>query len=315
MIEVQELTKAYGSRLAVDHLSFTIEPRRVYGFLGANGAGKSTTMNMLTGCLAPTSGDIRLDGVSIFDDPDAFRRRIGYLPELPPAYPEMTPGEYLRFVAALKGVPKKQQSEAVDRALEATQITSVRDRLIANLSKGYRQRVGISQAVLGEPEIVILDEPTVGLDPTQIIQIRELIARLGKEHTVILSSHILAEIQAVATDVLMIAHGKRVAEGSLRELEAQYAGRGALTLCARCTQEKAAETLAPFFGELTAISYRSVDAEHTLVQAECPSQTELPEKIFSAFASASVPLSRLSVAEQSLETLFLRLAAQEEAQT
>ncbi len=164
MLEARELTKKYGSRTVVDHLSFTIRERQICGFLGVNGAGKSTTMNMLTGCLAPTSGDVLLDGVSILDGGSAVRQKIGYLPEIPPVYPEMTPREYLSFVAALKAVPKKQIPQAVDRALEATQITAVRDRLIGNLSKGYRQRVGISQAVLAEPELVILDEPTVGLD-------------------------------------------------------------------------------------------------------------------------------------------------------
>lgn len=238
MLEARELTKKYGSRTVVDHLSFTIRERQICGFLGVNGAGKSTTMNMLTGCLAPTSGDVLLDGVSILDGGSAVRQKIGYLPEIPPVYPEMTPREYLSFVAALKAVPKKQIPQAVDRALEATQITAVRDRLIGNLSKGYRQRVGISQAVLAEPELVILDEPTVGLDPEQLLQIRQLITELGKTHTVILSSHILSEIQAVCTELLVIVQGRRAACGGLRELERSYSGRARLELCARCGRQR-----------------------------------------------------------------------------
>lgn len=310
MIEVNELTKVYGTRTAVDHISFRIEDCRVYGFLGPNGAGKSTTMNMLTGCLAPTSGDIRLNGVSLYDDPEAFRRKIGYLPELPPVYPEMTPLEYLRFVAALKGVAKQKIAEAVERALAATQITDVKDRLIGNLSKGYRQRVGISQAVLGEPEIIILDEPTVGLDPAQIIQIRELIAQLGKAHTVILSSHILGEIQAVATDLLLLSHGKLVAGGSMQELEEKHAGRGQLSLRARCTQDKAQQILSPFLPLLSELHISADGAQHTKVQGQCPADAALSEQLFCAFSEANVPLSELRVQEQSLETLFLRLTAQ-----
>ena len=307
MIEVQELTKAYGGRIAVDHLSFTIQDRRIYGFLGPNGAGKSTTMNMLTGCLAPTSGDIRLNGVSIFDDPAAFRRHIGYLPEIPPVYPEMTPQEYLRFVAALKGVPARKTAEAVDCAMEATRITDVRNRLIGNLSKGYRQRVGISQAILGEPDIVILDEPTVGLDPAQILLIRQLIASLAQRHTVILSSHILSEIQAVCTDVLMIAHGTLRAGGELHALETQYAASARLELCAKCAPAQAERLLRPFEAQLKELQCLPDGETHTRVTAQCAAQTELPEELFRAFAAAGIALRHLALTPQSLETLFLRL--------
>ena len=310
MLEARELTKKYGARTAVDHLSFTIEERQICGFLGVNGAGKSTMMNMLTGCLAPTSGDVLLDGVSILDGGSAVRQKIGYLPEIPPVYPEMTPQEYLSFVAALKGVPKKQIPQAVDHALEATQITAVRDRLIGNLSKGYRQRVGISQAVLAEPAIVILDEPTVGLDPEQILQIRHLITELGKTCTVILSSHILSEIQAVCTDLLVIAQGRLAACGALRELERSYTGQARLELCARCSKQQAEQLLQPFVPQLTGIDISQVDDQHILVQADCAAGAELAEALSAAFVTAGVRLQRLAVTEDTLENLFLKLTAQ-----
>lgn len=310
MLEARELTKKYGSRTVVDHLSFTIGERQICGFLGVNGTGKSTTTNMLTGCLAPTSGDVLLDGVSILDGGSAVRQKIGYLPEIPPVYPEMTPQEYLSFVAALKGVPKKQIPQAVDHALEATQITAVRNRLIGNLSKGYRQRVGISQALLAEPAIVILDEPTVGLDPEQILQIRHLITELGKTCTVILSSHILSEIQAVCTDLLVIAQGRLAACGALRELERSYTGRARLELCARCSKQQAEQLLQPFVPQLTGADISQVDDQHILVQADCAAGAELAEALSVAFVTSGVRLQRLTVTEDTLENLFLKLTAQ-----
>ena len=206
MIKVANLTKKYGPNTAVDNLSFTIEDGRIYGFLGPNGAGKSTTMNMITGCLSPTSGEITVEGT------------IGYLPEIPPVYTEMTPKEYLEFVAGMKGISKDQIVEEVNNALAATNIDNVKDRLISNLSKGYRQRVGISQALIGNPDIIILDEPTVGLDPRQMVEIRQLIKRLGKNHTVVLSTHILSEVAAVCSDIIMISEGKLVACDTTRQL-------------------------------------------------------------------------------------------------
>lgn len=199
MIEVRELTKKYGPNTAVDKLSFKIKDGHIYGFLGPNGAGKSTTMNMITGCLAPSEGEIIVDGT------------IGYLPEIPPVYTEMTPKEYLEFVARMKDISASEISTAVESALKATDIFPVKDKLIGHLSKGYRQRVGISQAILGNPDIIILDEPTVGLDPKQMKEIRQLIKNLGKNHTVVLSTHILSEVAAVCTDIIMIANGKLVA--------------------------------------------------------------------------------------------------------
>ena len=218
MIEVRNLTKKYGQNTAVDSLSFSIENGRIYGFLGPNGAGKSTTMNMITGCLAPTSGEIIVDGT------------IGYLPEIPPLYMEMTPLEYLTYVARMKRISAGDISGAVNHALQATNIENVRNRLISNLSKGYRQRVGISQAILGDPDIIILDEPTVGLDPVQMVDIRKLILELGKQHTVILSTHILSEVAAVCSDIIMISAGKLVACDTTDHLLAQARSENVLDL-------------------------------------------------------------------------------------
>ncbi len=223
MIEVKNLCKDYGARRAVSDLSFTIEPGHVYGFLGPNGAGKSTTMNILTGCLAATSGHVSIDGFDIFEDAKEAKSRIGYLPEQPPLYLDMTVIEYLKFVAAAKNVAKEKREEHLAAIIALTQLADVSGRLIKHLSKGYMQRVGLAQALAGDPEIIILDEPTVGLDPRQIIEIRQLIKELGKEHTVILSSHILSEVRSVCDRLLVIAKGKLVADDTPEALEEKYA--------------------------------------------------------------------------------------------
>lgn len=220
MIEVSHLTKKYGGHLAVDDVSFTVEDGQIYGLLGPNGAGKSTIMNILTGYLSATSGQVTVAGHPLPEEADEAKACVGYLPEQPPLYPEMTVGEYLNFVAELKKVPRAQRKEQVLRAARRTGLEKVMPRLIRSLSKGYKQRVGIAQALLGSPKIIILDEPTVGLDPAQVIEMRKLIRELGKAHTVILSSHILSEVQAVCQQVLILSKGKLAASGTLQELTA-----------------------------------------------------------------------------------------------
>lgn len=220
MIEVSHLTKKYGGHLAVDDVSFTVEDGQIYGLLGPNGAGKSTIMNILTGYLSATSGQVTVAGHPLPEEADEAKACVGYLPEQPPLYPEMTVGEYLNFVAELKKVPRAQRKEQVHRAARRTGLEKVLPRLIRSLSKGYKQRVGIAQALLGSPKIIILDEPTVGLDPAQVIEMRKLIRELGKAHTVILSSHILSEVQAVCQQVLILSKGKLAASGTLQELTA-----------------------------------------------------------------------------------------------
>ena len=220
MIEVSHLTKKYGSRLAVDDVSFTVEDGQIYGLLGPNGAGKSTIMNILTGYLSATSGQVTVAGHPLPEEADAAKACVGYLPEQPPLYPEMTVQEYLDFAAELKGVKKAERKEQVLKAARRTGLEAVLPRLIRSLSKGYRQRVGIAQVLLGSPKLIILDEPTVGLDPAQVIEIRKLIRELGRAHTVILSSHILSEVQAVCQKVLVLSKGKLAASGTLEELTA-----------------------------------------------------------------------------------------------
>lgn len=238
MIEVENLVKRYGGHLAVDHLSFTVEKGCVCGFLGPNGAGKSTTMNMMTGYLAPTEGEVRVDGHSVTQDPAEAKACIGYLPEQPPLYVDMTVREYLEFAAGLKRIPRGERAAQLDRILEMTRTADVSGRLIRNLSKGYRQRVGLAQALIGFPHILILDEPTVGLDPKQILEIRALIRELAQERTVILSSHILSEVQEVCDHIFIIHHGRLVAQGTPAQLEWELAGTPAITLLLKAAPEE-----------------------------------------------------------------------------
>ena len=234
MIEVTHLTKRYGKHTAVDDISFTVEDGCIYGLLGPNGAGKSTTMNILTGYLSASDGTVKIDGHDIVEDAAAAKACIGYLPEQPPLYQDMTVTEYLLFVAELKGVRKKAERRAgVEKVCARTGLQGMEARLIRNLSKGYRQRVGIAAALLGSPKIIILDEPTVGLDPAQMIEIRSLIHDLGKTHTVILSSHILSEVQTVCDRVLIIAQGKLIAQGTPEELAGKLAAKGSISATAQ----------------------------------------------------------------------------------
>ena len=308
MIEVRDLVKRYGRHTAVDHLSFTVEQGQVYGFLGPNGAGKSTTMNIMTGYLGPTEGEVLVDGHSMTDEPEKARRHIGYLPEQPPLYVDMTVREYLLFAAELKKVPAKTRGGEVKRVMARTMLTDVAGRLIRNLSKGYKQRVGIAQALLGNPEIVILDEPTVGLDPKQIIEIRTLIRDLAKEHTVILSSHILAEVQAVCDRILIIHHGKMVASGTPEELERQLAGTTALEVTLKADEPTGRNLLRRVPGA-GAVSYRPGAAEGESTFRVESRQGDLREKIFQACAAEGVALLGLRSAGMTLEDVFLKLTA------
>ena len=307
MIEVKHLTKKYGSNVAVNDVSFTVESGKVYGFLGPNGAGKSTTMNIICGCLAATSGQILIDGVDIYEEPLAARRKIGYLPEIPPLYKDMTPNEYLRFVAGAKKV--KNVDREIKRVCELTAISDVGNRLIRNLSKGYRQRVGIAQALLGDPEIIVLDEPTVGLDPVQIVEIRSLIRSLGESHTVILSSHILSEISATCDHVIVIAHGNIVANDTLENLDRVLGEREVLTVESRADADRLKKCLAGVEGieEIAA----TVTPIGTKLDIEVAEGCDIRESVFSAFASAGVPIVSLSSNSMNLEQIFMKLINEE----
>ena len=307
MIEVSHLTKRYGKRLAVDDLNFTVEKGAVYGFLGPNGAGKSTTMNILTGCLAATEGQVTIDGYDIFDQSAQAKRRVGYLPEQPPLYTSMTVREYLAFVARAKGVKYAQLEEQLNRAIEVTGIGDVADRLIRNLSKGYRQRVGIAQAIIGDPEVVILDEPTVGLDPLQIIEIRDLIRSLGKEHTVILSSHILSEVQAVCDRVLVIHRGRLVAAGTPAELEARFAGKVTYRLTVKASPMEAREALEAVEGVLEVETAPGEDGRCDVTVTAGDTGPGMDERISFAMSDRRIPVLRLEREQTSLEDVFLAL--------
>ena len=312
MIEVSHLTKRYGEHTAVSDLSFTIEKGQIYGFLGPNGAGKSTTMNIMTGCLAATAGEVKIDGYDIFEQPMQAKRRIGYLPEQPPLYPDRTPREYLEFVAEAKGVPKTERSAQIRRVMELTQITDVAGRLCKNLSKGYRQRVGIAQALLGEPEIIILDEPTVGLDPRQIIEIRDLIRSLGEKHTVILSSHILSEVQAVCGTILIIHKGKLVACDTPENLEKLFAGTATLELVAEAGEEEAGRLVSALSG-VTHMDVQSVGEKRCKItlQTDPSAGEDLCRALFFAFAGAGKAILRMDMAKASLEDIFIELTGGE----
>ena len=306
MIEVKHLTKIYGDHTAVDDLSFTIESGHIYGLLGPNGAGKSTTMNIVTGCLAATGGTVRICGHDIYEEPIAAKRCIGYLPEIPPLYTDMTPFEFLTFVAEAKGVGYEEAGRQVREVMELTQIEDMKDRLIKNLSKGYRQRVGIAQAMLGNPEIIILDEPTVGLDPKQIIEIRDLIRMLGQSKTVILSSHILAEISAVCDRVLIISHGKLVADDTIEHLEQNVTSANRLRLSVRGNAENISEILSGIEGILDCKQLSEEDGIIDL-QLTVTKERDLRDDIFFAMAERRIPVLTMEEEELDLEDIFLSL--------
>ena len=307
MIEVSNLVKKYGDHTAVDHLSFQIEKGKIYGFLGPNGAGKSTTMNMITGYIASTEGKVMIDGHDILEEPEAAKKCIGYLPEMPPLYFDMTVLEYMKFAADLKKIPRNQKDKQIKEVMDMVKITDMKDRLIKNLSKGYRQRVGLAQAILGYPEVIILDEPTVGLDPKQIIEIRDLIKSLKQKHTVILSSHILSEVRAVCDYVLIISHGKLVASDTPDNLERLAAGSNSLLMKVKGEKDtirKDLETIEGVTG--VEMSYDS-DEELWKTKLSVQENVDIREKVFYAMAKANCPIYEMQVKRVSLEDVFLEL--------
>ena len=306
MIEVKNLTKCYGKHLAVDNLSFTVEKGQIYGFLGPNGAGKSTTMNIMTGYLGATKGEVLIDGHDILKEPEEAKRCIGYLPEQPPLYLEMTVMEYLRFAAELKKIPKEDMEIQIEKAMRLTRLSDVRGRLISNLSKGYKQRVGLAQAILGFPEIIILDEPTVGLDPKQIIEIRELIRKLAKEHTVILSSHILAEIREVCDYILIIARGKLVASDTPENLENSMSGTGHIEIEVR-REQKEVERVLDRIDQVKRVEYTLLEDGTVRAQIEAKGSGDIRERIFHAFADQKMPLLTMKLNKSTQEEIFLEL--------
>ena len=314
MIEISNLVKKYGDHVAVDNLSLTIEPGKIYGLLGPNGAGKSTTMNILTGYIGATSGTVKINGYDILNQPEEAKKCVGYLPELPPLYMDMTVAEYLKFVAELKKIEKKKRKEMINDAMEMTGVSDVSERLIKNLSKGYRQRVGFAQAVLGYPQIIILDEPTVGLDPKQIIEIRELIKKLGEIHTVILSSHILTEISAVCDHVFIISKGKLVASDATENLINLMSTEQNIDIIAKC-DEAVARQVIENVSDVKEVKFEQPEEDDTVkfvvrAQKGC----DIREVLFKAFCDRNITLLEMHSAVKSLEDVFLELTGEGETE-
>lgn len=309
MIEIEHLTKRYGEHLAVSDLSFTVDSGQIYGFLGPNGAGKSTTMNIMAGCLSATEGCVRIGGHDIFEEPDKAKKLIGYLPEQPPLYMNETPEEYLRFVGEAKGLRGSGLDRQIDEVIRQTGIDAVARRRISALSKGYKQRVGIAQALLGRPEVIILDEPTVGLDPIQIIEIRDLIKDLGRTHTVIFSSHILSEVQTICDQMIMIAGGKLVAFDTPENLEKNLLAPNEVTL----TTDVGAEEVRTLLDGIDRITELKLEETETglvtaSIQTDLRDVYDLSRSVFAAFAAGGRVLLELTVKKANLEDIFLELA-------
>ena len=309
MIEIRHLTKKYGSHVAVNDLNLTVEKGKIYGFLGPNGAGKSTTMNMITGYLAPTEGEVIINGHDILKEPEEAKKCIGYLPELPPVYPDMTVGEYLSFVAELKGIKKTERKENITDVMKLVKITDREKQLIKNLSKGYKQRVGLAQALLGMPEVIILDEPTVGLDPKQIIEIRDLIRGLGKNHTIILSSHILTEISAVCDHIFVISKGKLVASDTTEGLERKFSSGNQMEVTVKGSEEKAKEIAKKIKGVESVRVLERKEAGTCTLQIKTRKK-DVREDLFYALAEAKIPIYGLNSGVKSLEEIFLTLTGE-----
>ena len=307
MIEVSNLVKRYGDHTAVDHLSFQIEKGKIYGFLGPNGAGKSTTMNMITGYIASTEGTVTIDGHDILEEPEKAKKCIGYLPEQPPLYFDMTVLEYMKFAADLKKIPKDKKKAMIEEVMDMVKITDMKNRLIKNLSKGYRQRVGLAQAILGYPEVIILDEPTVGLDPKQIIEIRDLIKSLKKKHTVILSSHILSEVSAVCDYVLIISHGKLVASDTPDNLGKLAAGSNNLNLLVKGEKSRIRQLLEEISGVKEISIVKKSDQEGWNVTVSTEENTDIREEVFFKMAENRYPILEMQSQKISLEEIFLEL--------
>ncbi len=319
MIEVKNLVKDYGGHLAVDHLSFTIEDGQIYGFLGPNGAGKSTTMNIMTGYIGATEGDVLINGHNILEEPEEAKKCIGYLPELPPLYVDMTVKEQLFFAAELKKIPKREREQAVLEVMELAKLSDVKGRLIRNLSKGYRQRVGLAQAVLGFPPVIVLDEPTVGLDPKQIIEIRDTIRELGKNHTVILSSHILSEVSAVCDHILIIDRGRLIASDTPENLERQMAGACGMELLIKAPKEEILSILKSIPQAADAAVKESGEegikkVSFNISGAKEEDGEDIRETIFFDFADKRLPILSMHSQKASLEEVFLELTSEAETE-
>ncbi len=314
MVEVKNLVKRYGDKLAVNNVSFSVAEGEILGFLGPNGAGKSTTMNIITGYLSSTSGTVTIDGCEILDDPKGAKSKIGYLPELPPLYQDMTVKRYLEFVYDLKKVTLPK-AEHLAEICKVTKITDVYGRVIKNLSKGYRQRVGLAQALIGNPPVIILDEPTVGLDPKQIIEMRNLIRGLGKRHTVILSSHVLSEIQAVCDRIVVINNGMLVADESTNEITTNLTGAKRIQLHIEGSESVILPALRDIQGVSRVRKVMTTTEGFGEYLVESKPDNDIRRGVFNAMAKINCPIVMMRNAEMSLEDAFLRITSNSEGTT
>lgn len=301
MIEVRDLSKVYGDRTAIDRLNFSVAKGEVVGFLGPNGAGKSTTMKIITGYMAPTSGSVKVADYDVFEFPLEVKRRIGYLPETPPVYGDMYVKDYLRYVAKLRGVPSAQLNEMIDKALEKTNLEDVRNRLIQNLSKGFRQRVGLAQALVSDPEILILDEPTVGLDPKQVAEMRRLIHSLKGQHTIVLSTHILPEVQANCERIIIINRGRIVAEDSLAGLSQRMSGGQKLVIRVKRPSASLEKALKAVQG------VAEVRVEGANIKLDVDGRDETTEEVANRLVAEGVGLLEMKTMNMDLEDIFIQL--------
>ena len=312
MIKVSHLTKNYGNHVAVDDISLDIKPGKIYGFLGPNGAGKSTTMNIITGYLAPTSGEVLIDGHDIYKEPEEAKACIGYLPEIPPLYVDMKVSEYLKFVCELKKVKKEDRDKEVEHVMNLTKVSDVSDRIINNLSKGYRQRVGMAQALIGSPKVIILDEPTVGLDPNQIKEVRDLIKSLAGDHTVILSSHILSEISETCSHVFIIDKGKIIANNAIETLSNYFNSKQVLEIVAKGDMDKCKEIIEAI-EDIESVSVEKGTEEGTVnITVTATYSKDVREDVSLALSSEKISIFEMKEDTKSLEDVFLELTAKEE---
>lgn len=312
VVEVKNLTKRYGKHTAVEGLSFTVEKGQIYGFLGPNGAGKSTTMNMMTGYLAPSDGEVLVNGHDMMREPEEAKQCIGYLPEVPPVYPDMTVSEYLKFAAELKHIPKAERKQKILEVMELTKVTEVSERLIKNLSKGYRQRVGLAQAILGEPDVIILDEPMVGLDPRQIIEMRDLIKELGRKHTVILSSHILSEVSAVCDHIMIISGGKLIASDTADGLQGRIRNSFVLEASVKASMQEVQAVLDTIEAVAEVEEKPSHMADCVTVLIHTKDNADIREELSMKLYEKKLPIMGMNLQEHSLEDIFLELTEKPE---
>ena len=314
VIEVTNLVRRYGPHIAVDHASFKIDKGEIVGFLGPNGAGKSTTMNILTGYLSATEGTVKIDGQDILEYPTEIKRKIGYLPESPPLYMDMTVREYLSFTGEIKGIPSKEKKEKMNQIMETVGVTEVSKRLIKNLSKGYKQRVGLAQAMIGDPQVLIMDEPTAGLDPIQILEIRDLIKELGKDHTIILSSHILPEVSAVCRRILIINQGKMIADDAPENLAKRLLGGSHIVLRMDTTEAAVSAALGKV-SSIQRLDFKESQEPGTVeVVAEAAPDADIRRDISRALSGANIPILMMRSMDMSLEDIFLNLTTKEDGE-